>query len=126
MTLILLAGMQAIPDEIYEAARVDGASPFQMLRRITFPILLPISVTVMLIRGLEIFKIIDVIVVTTGGGPGAATESLTMYIYKTALTFGNFGYAAAISYVLLVLVIVFATVFLLLARRLTVATVGQE
>ncbi|GIV80980.1 MAG: hypothetical protein KatS3mg051_0334 [Anaerolineae bacterium] len=73
--------------------------------------------TVVLIRGLEIFKIIDVIVVTTGGGPGSATESLTMYIYKTALTFGNYGYAAAISFVLLILVIIFATVFLALARR---------
>ena len=68
---------------------------------------------------MEIFKIIDIIVVTTGGGPGSATESLTMYIFDTALTFGNFGYAAAISYVLLVLVIVFATLFLLLARRAT-------
>jgi multiple sugar transport system permease protein len=118
MTLILLAGMQSIPEEIYEAARVDGASPFQILRKITFPILLPISVTVILIRGLEIFKIIDVIVVTTGGGPGSATESLTMYIFDTALTFGNFGYAAAISYVLLVLVVIFATLFLYLARQI--------
>jgi multiple sugar transport system permease protein len=119
MTLILLAGMQGIPEEIYEAARVDGASSFQILRKITFPILLPISVTVILIRGLEIFKIIDVIVVTTGGGPGSATESLTMYIFDTALTFGNFGYAAAISYALLVLVIIFATLFLFLARQIT-------
>ena len=119
MTLILLAGMQGIPEEIYEAARVDGASALQILRKITFPILLPISVTVVLIRGLEIFKIIDVIVVTTGGGPGSATESLTMYIFDTALTFGNFGYAAAISYVLLVLVVIFATLFLFLARRVT-------
>lgn len=119
MTLILLAGMQSIPEDIYEAARVDGATPFQILQRITFPILLPISVTVILIRGLEIFKIIDVIVVTTGGGPGSATESLTMYIFDTALTFGNYGYASAISYVLLVLVVVFATLFLYLARRIS-------
>ena len=119
MTLILLAGMQGIPGEIYEAARVDGASSLQILGRITFPLLLPISVTVILIRGLEIFKIIDVIVITTGGGPGSATESLTMYIFDTALTFGNFGYAAAISYVLLVLVIIFATLFLYLARLVT-------
>ena len=117
MTLILLAGMQAIPDDIYEAARVDGASSFQIFRKITFPLLLPLSATVILIRGLEIFKIIDVIVVTTGGGPGSATESLTMYIYKTALTFGNYGYAAAISFALLILVIIFATVFLALVRR---------
>lgn len=117
VTLILLAGMQSIPDDIYEAARVDGASSWQMFWRITFPILLPLSMTVILIRGLEIFKIIDVIVVTTGGGPGSATESLTMYIYKTALTFGNYGYAAAISFVLLVLVIIFATAFLAVGRR---------
>lgn len=125
MTLILLAAMQGIPEEIYEAARVDGASAFQIVRKITFPILLPISVTVILIRGLEIFKIIDVIVVTTGGGPGTATESLTMYIFDTALTFGNYGYASAISYALLVLVILFATGFLFLARRITAQTIGQ-
>jgi multiple sugar transport system permease protein len=119
MTLILLAGMQAIPDDIYEAARVDGASSLQLLRRITFPILLPVSTTVILIRALEIFKIIDIIVVTTGGGPGSATESLTMYIFKTTLTFGNYGYAAAMSYVLLILVIAFVTIFLLITRRFT-------
>ncbi len=118
VTLILLAGMQAIPDDIYEAARVDGASSLQMFWRITLPLLAPLSLTVVLIRGLEIFKIIDVIVVTTGGGPGSATESLTMYIYKTALTFGNYSYAAAISFALLVLVIIFAMVFLGLGRRL--------
>jgi len=117
VTLILLAGMQAIPDDIYEAARVDGASSLQMFWRITLPLLAPLSLTVILIRGLETFKIIDVIVVTTGGGPGSATESLTMYIYKTALTFGNYSYAAAISFALLVLVIVFATAFLGLGRR---------
>lgn len=119
MTLLLLAGMQGIPEDIYEAARVDGATSIQILRKITFPILLPISITVILIRGLEIFKIIDIIVVTTGGGPGSATESLTMYIFDTALTFGNFGYAAAISFALLVLVIIFATLFLTLGRRAT-------
>lgn len=119
MTLLLLAGMQSIPEEIYEAARVDGASALVILRKITFPILLPISATAILIRGLEIFKIIDVIVVTTGGGPGSSTESLTMYIFKTALTFGNLGYAAAISYVLLVLVVIFALLFLFIVRHLT-------
>lgn len=118
MMVLLLAGMQAIPDELYEAARVDGAGPFMILRKITIPILLPISVTAILIRGLEIFKIIDIIVVTTGGGPGSSTESLTMYIFKTALTFGNYSYAAAISFVLLVLVILFTMLFLFFAQRL--------
>lgn len=116
MTLILLAGMQSIPNDVYEAARVDGATSFTILRKITFPILAPVTLTVILIRGLEIFKIIDVIVVTTGGGPGSATESLTMYIFDTALTFGNFGYAAAVSFVLLVLVVIFATAFIAISR----------
>ena len=119
VTLLLLAGMQAIPDDIYEAARVDGANTLQIFLRITLPILLPISMTVMLIRGLEIFKIIDVIVVTTGGGPGAATESLTLYIFEQALSNGNYGYASAIAYVLLILVIIFATIFLAVGRRLS-------
>lgn len=119
MTLLLLAGLQAIPKELYEAARVDGASALQIFRSIIFPLLLPISVTAILIRGLEIFKIIDIIVVSTGGGPGSATESLTMYVFRTALTFGNYGYAAAIAFVLLILVILFSTAFLALARLVT-------
>lgn len=117
MTLLLLAGMQSIPEDIYEAARVDGANTRQIFRGITLPILFPISMTVILIRGLEIFKIIDVIVVTTGGGPGSATESLTLYIFEQALSNGNYGYASAIAYILLILVIVFATVFLAVGRR---------
>jgi multiple sugar transport system permease protein len=119
MTLLLLAGLQAIPRELYEAARVDGASALQIFRSIVFPLLLPISVTAILIRGLEIFKIIDIITVSTGGGPGSATESLTMYVFRTALTFGNYGYAAAIAFVLLALVVVFTTGFLGLARLIT-------
>ncbi|MCY4069783.1 MAG: sugar ABC transporter permease [Chloroflexi bacterium] len=117
MTLILLAGMQSIPEDIYEAARVDGANVLQIFWRITLPILFPISMTVILIRGLEIFKIIDVIVVTTGGGPGSATESLTLYIFEQALSNGNYGYASAIAYILLILVIIFASIFLAVGRR---------
>lgn len=117
MTLLLLAGLQAIPEEIYEAARVDGATTWSIFWRITFPIMLPISITAILIRSLEIFKIIDIIRITTGGGPGTATESLVMYVFNQALTFGNYSYAAAISYVLLVLVVVFSTVFLAIGRR---------
>ncbi len=124
MILLLLAGMQAIPEEIYEAARVDGATSLQIFIGITFPIMLPISLTAILIRSLEMFKIIDVINVTTGGGPGGATESLVMYVFDTALSFGNYGYAAAIGIVLLLLVIIFASIFLLISRRLTRSILG--
>jgi multiple sugar transport system permease protein len=126
MILLLLAGMQAIPDEIYEAARVDGATSWQAFWGITFPILLPISLTAILIRGLELFKLVDIVRVTTGGGPGIATEPLVMYVFRTALDFGNYGYAAAISYILLVLVVIFSTAFLGLSRRLQKQQLGVE
>lgn len=125
MILLLLAGMQAIPDEIYEAARVDGANAFQIFFGITFPIMLPISLTAILIRSLEMFKIIDVINVTTGGGPGGATESLVMYVFDTALSYGNYGYAAAIGISLLILVVIFATLFLLVFRRIILRQLGS-
>lgn len=126
MTLLLLAGMQAIPDEVYEAARVDGANTRQLFFRITFPIMLPISLTALLIRSLEMFKLVDIINVVTGGGPGSATESLVMYVFDTALSYGNYGYAAAIGYVLLVMVIAFATAFLAFSRRITKQQLGTS
>lgn len=115
--LVLLSGMQGIPEDVYEAARVDGANGFQMFWRITFPLMLPISVTVVLIRSLEMFKIIDFIVVVTGGGPGSSTESLTMYVYEKALTGGDYSYAAAIAFIFLIIVIIYATIFLRITRR---------
>lgn len=124
MTLLLLAGMQAIPDEIYEAAHVDGANNWEIFSKITFPIMLPITITAVLIRGLEIFKIVDIIRVTTGGGPGSATQSLVMYVSKIVLDFGNYSYAAAISYVLMVMVVVFSTIFLSIGRRVTFEKTG--
>jgi multiple sugar transport system permease protein len=126
MILLLLAGMQAIPDEIYEAARVDGANAWNQFWGITFPILLPISLTAILIRGLELFKLVDIVRVTTGGGPGIATEPLVMYVFRTALDFGNFGYASAISYILLILVVLFSTIFLTFSRRVQKQQLGVE
>ncbi len=126
MILLLLAGMQSIPEEIYEAARVDGANSWNAFWGITFPILLPISLTAILIRGLELFKLVDIVRVTTGGGPGIATEPLVMYVFRTALDFGNFGYAAAISYILLILVVLFSTIFLGFSRRVQKQQLGVE
>jgi len=119
MMMILLAGMQAIPEEIYEAGRVDGATTWYLFWRITFPLMLPISTTIVLIRGLEMFKIVDIVRVATGGGPGSATESIVMYVGTVALEFQDYSYAAAISYIVLIMVIVFATILLSVARRLT-------
>jgi multiple sugar transport system permease protein len=115
--IVLLAGLQSLPPEVFEAARVDGASDWQSFRHITFPMLAPVTVTVILIRALEAFKLFDISVVMTGGGPGTATETVTMYAYQVGLKNGNLGYASAIAYVLLIMVIISSTLFLKTMRR---------
>lgn len=110
--IVLLAGLQSLPPEVYEAARVDGASAWQTFRYVTFPLLIPVSMTVILIRALEAFKLFDIVSVMTGGGPGTATETVTLYAYLVAMKNGNLGYASAIAYSLLVLVTIFSLVFL--------------
>jgi multiple sugar transport system permease protein len=115
--IVLLAGLQSLPPEVFEAARVDGASDWQSFRHITFPMLAPVSVTVILIRALEAFKLFDIAVVMTGGGPGTATEPVTMYAYQVGMKNGNLGYASAIAYALLIMVIISSTLFLRTMRR---------
>lgn len=115
--ILLLAGLQSLPHEPYEAARVDGASPWQVFTKITFPLLAPVTVTVILIRSLELFKLVDIVRVMTGGGPGNATETATLYVYDTALQYGDMGYGSTIAYALLIMVILYATIYLLVTRR---------
>lgn len=112
MMIVLFAGLQALPTEVFEAARVDGASEWQIFRHITFPMLWPVSLTAILIRGLEAFKLFDIADVMTGGGPGTATETVTMYAYQVAMTNGNLGYASAIAYALLIMIVIFSLIFL--------------
>jgi multiple sugar transport system permease protein len=119
MMLILLAGLIAIPREPLEAARVDGASAWQVFRFITFPLLIPATLTAILIRSLELFKLIDIIRVVTGGGPGRATESVTAYVYDLGAQNGDVAYASTAAYALLITVIVLSTIFLILTRRAT-------
>jgi len=117
MMIVLLAGLQSLPPEVYEAARVDGASDWQVFRHVTFPMLAPVSITVVLIRALEAFKLFDIVTVMTGGGPGTATEPVTLYAYLVGMKNGNLGYASAIAYSLLIMVIIFTTLFLNSVRR---------
>jgi len=117
LIIVLLAGLQSLPPEVFEAATVDGASAWQTFRDITFPLLLPTSVTVILIRALEAFKLFDIVAVMTGGGPGTSTESVTWYTYLAALTYGRLGYASAMAYSLLIMVTIFCLLFLAATRR---------
>jgi multiple sugar transport system permease protein len=102
--LVALAGLQGLPQDIIEAAEVDGASWFQVLRSITIPLMTPILWLILLLRTIDAFKVVDVIVSMTQGGPGRATEHLSFYIFKTARKFLNYGGAAAQGFLLLLIV----------------------
>tara|TARA_Y100000758_G_C15657974_1_gene277238 strand:- start:73 stop:495 length:423 start_codon:yes stop_codon:yes gene_type:complete len=115
--LILLAGLQSIPEELFEAAKIDGASSFQIFSQITFPLLLPISSTVIFVRIIESFKVIDIVRIVTGGGPGNTTESVTLYAYDIGLKGGDISYASTIAYALLIMVIVFSIIYFVLEKH---------
>jgi multiple sugar transport system permease protein len=114
--LLLSAGLQAIPQEPYEAARIDGASPWQVFRDITLPLLKPTILLALLLRAMDLARIFDQIFILTQGGPGFATETVSLYIYRTAFRFFNFGYAAAMSFVVLALTTIFARALLRVMR----------
>lgn len=113
MFVLLLAGLQALPAEVMEAAKIDGAGRLQSFRDMIFPLLLPVSLTAVVLRTIFEFKVIDIILVVTGGGPGNATETLTTYIYRRGVQNVDVGYATAMSQLLLIAVIV--TVVLIIA-----------
>jgi multiple sugar transport system permease protein len=100
--LILLAGLQSIPPELYEAARIDGASPRQLLTRITLPLLMPHMMLAALLRSIDSFKIFDKVYALTGGGPGQATETLSMYVYRQGFKFFDVGMASAAAVVMVI------------------------
>lgn len=100
--LLLLAGLQAIPDDLYEAARVDGAGEWRMFWRITLPLLRPVLAVVLIITVIGSFQVFDTVAVTTAGGPANNTNVLQYYIYGAAFGRFQFGYASAMSVALLV------------------------
>ncbi len=116
MFIVLLAAIEAQEIEPVEAAIVDGASSFDIFRHITLPAILPVSTTLILIRVIEAFKIIDLPNILTNGGPGTATETLTLYAYRIwrALDIGG---SAAIAYILLFLVTFIATLYVRTLRN---------
>ncbi len=108
--ICMLAALENIPRDHVEAAQVDGASSFQIFREITWPQVLPVAVTVLLIRMIEAFKIVDLPNIMTGGGPGSSTESMTlhsMYVWRA----NDLGSSAAIAYLLLILTVVVCASF---------------
>ena len=108
MFLLLTAGLQAVPRDPIEAAKIDGASYWRILRDVILPLMKPTILLAIVLRFMDLIRIFDQIFILTRGGPGFATETVSLYIYKTAFRFFNFGYAAAMSFVVLLLTIFFA------------------
>ncbi|MBC7724199.1 MAG: sugar ABC transporter permease [Burkholderiaceae bacterium] len=104
--LLIFAGLQAIPSNLYEAARVDGASEVRMFSSITMPLLRPILGLVLIISVIGSFQVFDTISVTTGGGPINATRVLQVYIYDNAFAQFDFGYASALSVAMLAILMI--------------------
>ncbi len=111
VALVLLAGLRAMPPEPFEASAIDGASTWQAFRYITLPLLRPTILVALLIRLMDTFKTFDLVFVLTKGGPGMSTEVLSYYTYRYGFKFFHMGYAAALSYFLLIIVVVISQIF---------------
>jgi multiple sugar transport system permease protein len=99
--LIVLAGLQAIPQQLLDAARVDGASRWQEFRHVIVPMIIPPLAVAVTFRFIDALKLFDIVYMLTAGGPGNATEVVSLYVYRTAFRFGQLGYAAALGVLLL-------------------------
>ena len=115
--LVIYSGLMSIPNELVDAAKVDGANPFKVLIRVEMPILMPLISTVLIIRMIDILKLFDIVFMVTWGGPGHATHSFSYYIYKVGLSYGwNVGYASALSILLLIVVIILVNILMRILR----------
>jgi multiple sugar transport system permease protein len=117
MFLLLSAGLQSVPQEPIEAAKVDGASNWQILRHVVLPLMKSTILMAVLLRAMDLLRIFDQIFILTRGGPGYATETVSLYIYRTAFHFFNFGYAGAMSLLGLAVTVVFAQNLIKLTSR---------
>lgn len=114
--LLMLAGLQTLPKDVYEAATLENASPWRQFWDITFPMLLPISVAIVFIRAIESFKIMDTVFIMTGGGPGIATETLTLFAYQEGFKKFNLGYTSALSFLFMIFIIVIGVIYLAILK----------
>jgi multiple sugar transport system permease protein len=117
--MILLAGLQAMPKDVLEAAKVDGAGAWQSFWHVTFPLMLPVSITVLIIRVIFKLKLADIVINVTAGGPGGATDTVSSFIYRVYRDRSNVGYGTGLAMFYLLLIIIFLTLLLRLSHRWT-------
>lgn len=120
ISIILLAGLQSISEDLYEAHRMDGASPWQSFRQITLPLLLPQILIALLFRFAQSFGVFDLVQVMTGGGPAGSTETVSIYIYSTVMRYLDFGYGAALVVVTFLLLVLAVAITALLLKKVRV------
>jgi multiple sugar transport system permease protein len=117
MMILLLAGLQALPKEVFESAKIDGATAWQSFRHITFPLMLPVSLTAVILRIIFVLKLADIVITTTSGGPGGATDTVSSFIYREYRDRSNVGYGTMLAQVYFALIVVFVTAIITLASR---------
>lgn len=117
MMILLLAGLQALPQEVKEAAKVDGASGWQAFKEITFPLMLPVSITAIVLRIIFQLKLADIVINVTSGGPGGATDTISSFIFREYRDRSNVGYGTMVAEVYLILIIIFIMLLLKLVSR---------
>lgn len=117
VVLLYLAGLQTIPTELYEAARVDGAGIRTSFLHITLPLLKPITLIMVILKVIWTFKLFDIVYVLTGGGPANSTQVISYYIFVESFKFLNLGYGAALSYTLAFIILIFVVFYYRLAYR---------
>ena len=117
MMIMILAGLQALPKEVLEAAKVDGATAWQSFWEVIFPLMLPVSITAIVIRIIFKLKLADIIINVTSGGPGGATDSVTSFIFREYRDRSNVGYGTLLAMVYLVLIIVFILTLMSVVNR---------
>jgi multiple sugar transport system permease protein len=115
--IMLLAGLQALPKELSEAAKVDGANKWQSFWQITFPIMLPVSVTAVVLRIIFQLKLADIVINVTSGGPGGATDTVSSFIFREYRDRSNVGYGTMLAEFYLVIIIIFVTLLLNFVSR---------
>ncbi len=116
MLLLLLAGLESLPEEPFEAAIVDGARGWKMIRYVTLPLMRPIILAALVIRMLDAFKVYEYVYAITRGGPGESTETIQYYIYRTGFIYFRAGEAAAMSYTLIVVITILVAILFYVLR----------
>jgi len=117
VAILLLAGLQSIDREVVEVARVDGAGPWQVFRHILLPLVTPVILILLVLRTMEAFKVLDLIWIMTHGGPANSTQTIAIYAYQTAYQGFDFGRGAALGYLIALVIMVLAAIYLRLLGR---------